>query len=301
MASIPNLYLKWRLFRELVGVPQSDAQIGSIIFGEGRDGAPKFSKLLYGDYGCSPEIADVLADFINRRLDLSRKSRSVAPPEAGSLSPSDLSATVYDFARRITEAGAITDREALDRAQDALLQEIVPAAPSNHMPRLVMERYGMGRFFEPFVSSDEEGPVVFVPGKHKGRLAIVGIDREPAMTYTFLVRDPRPAGQRSWDLKWGDTLRWIPAPSRPRLENGTLPLMADAFPVLPVKGRFLATSILVWDPAIQPLLDPRGADAAPAALSEEETSRLLTNLRRLQKRRPDGVTAWGAEYVVEMP
>ena len=301
MATIPNLYLKWRLFRELIGVPQSDAQIGSVIFGEGRDGAQKFSKLLYGDYGCSPEIAEVLADFINRRLDLSRKSRGLAPLGADALLPADLSGNVYDFARKITEAGAVTDATALDRAQDALLEEITPAPSSTSMPRLVVEQYEMGRFFEPFVSSDDAGPLVFVPGKHKGRLAVQGIDRQPAMAYTFLVRDPRPAGQRSWDLTWGETLRWMPAPSQPRLEDGTLPLMADAFPVLPVKGRFLATSILVWDPAVQPLLDPRGANPARAGLTEEETSRFLTNLRRLQKRRPDGLTAWGAEYSVEVP
>ena len=56
MTAIPNLYLKWRAFRELADVNDPDNWIGKELF-KTEDGAQRFSKLLRGDLGCSPAIA----------------------------------------------------------------------------------------------------------------------------------------------------------------------------------------------------------------------------------------------------
>jgi hypothetical protein len=71
--AVANLYLKWRAFRDIVSHPHSDAQIAEAIYGA-NDGAVKFSKLLYGDYGCSNEVAAELG-----HLDLRRRRQCFAP------------------------------------------------------------------------------------------------------------------------------------------------------------------------------------------------------------------------------
>jgi hypothetical protein len=299
MSTIPNLYLKWKAFRELIGMPLSDAQIGAQIFGEGREGAPKFSKLIYGDYGCSSEIAVELAAIINKRLDTSRRGRGLPALDAG-LKPADLTLPLHAFIRRLEAIAETTDADARDRAQQALLADLAPALGQQGPARLVVEQSSMTRSMGGFLKSGGDGPVIFEAGKHKGRLAVRGIDREPAMAYTFLARDPRPLGRHSWDYNWSETLSWLPSPSRPAFVEGELLLMPQAAPINPTPGRFLVTSVLLWNEAARAALDPRGASSEPGALDEVETSRFLTNLRRLQRRSPDAVTASGAEYEVRV-
>ena len=146
MAEIPNLYLKWRVCRELIGIPQSDAQIGAHIFGEGKEGAPKFSKLLYGDYGCPPEIGTELVAILNRRLENYRKSRGLDPTIMDRFRPSDLAMPLHEFTRKFIAAAEQTDADALDRTQEALLKEMSPGFGSNGDARLVMERYERAGF-----------------------------------------------------------------------------------------------------------------------------------------------------------
>jgi hypothetical protein len=76
--------------------------------------------------------------------------------------------------------------------------------------------------------------------------------------------------------------------------------MPEAAETLPIPGRFVATTVLLWDAGLQEALDPRGAAAQPAALDENATSRFLTNLRKLAKRRPEAVTTSSAEYLVSV-
>ena len=297
MATIPNLFLKWRAVRELIGVPQSDAQIGATIFGEGREGGPKFSKLLYGDYGCPPEIGAELIKIINGRIQNFRKGRSLdgTPNE---FSISDIEEPLYPFIRKLIVAGDVADEQALHRLQEALLDALKPKFGIDVAAQLVIERYELNRAFAGMVPSGGGGPIAFQVGRHKGRLAVHGIDREPAMAYTFLARDARAGGHRSWDLNWNETVLWVPSPSKPKLVDGTLHLMPEAAEVLPIPGRFIATTVLLWDADFQDALDPRGATAVPAALDEAGTSRFLTNLRKLAKRHPASVTTSSAEYMV---
>jgi len=298
MAPIPNLYLKWRALRELIGMPLSDAQIGAAIFGEGREGAPKFSKLLYGDYGCSPEIGTELAAIINKRVSRYRQARGLAAGDSDEFVAADLSWPLQSFTRKLIEAAGDIDSEAIERAQEALLQELAPASGTSGAAHLVVERYDNDRSFAGFLPSGGSGPIVFQAGKHTGRLAVLGIERAPAMAYTLLARDPRPVGQRLWDLDWREMVLWLPSPSAPALVDGALLLMPQAAPVSPVPGRFLATTVLVWDGAIRDALDPRSATAKPGALDEMETSRFFTNLRRVERRTPEAVSCFSAEYIV---
>lgn len=297
MASIPNLYLKWRAFRELVGMPRSDAEIGVALFGEDKDGPQKFSKLLYGDYGCSPEIGEALAAVLNRRIETVRQSRGLPRLNRDPFRGSDLDASLHVFLRHLAAAAAVADEEALDRTQQALLGELAPGFGIDGTIRLVVERFFVDRTFAPFLRSGGDGPVVFQVGRHKGQLAVLGVTAAPALAYTFVVRDPRPTGHRSWELNWNETLFWLPSPSRPRIVDGALLLMPPS-PLSPEPGRFLVTTVLVWEEASRAHLDPRGASAAAADLDEAETSRFLTNLRRLQRRRPATVTVSSAEYSV---
>jgi hypothetical protein len=69
-------------------------------------------------------------------------------------------------------------------------------------------------------------------------------------------------------------------------------------PVRPVPGRFLVTAVMVFDAAAIGRLDPRGSKPAPGALNELETTRFLTNVRRLAKRIPSPIAVATNEYRV---
>ena len=129
MDTLPNLHLKWRTFREIIGFHQSDAEIAKKIFGE-NDGAVKFSKLLKGDYGCTPEIAAEVMAVINRRLETFRKAQGLAPRGETVLSTGDIALPVYEFTQRLVAAadGKI-EPGALERAHRVLLEEMAPQVP----------------------------------------------------------------------------------------------------------------------------------------------------------------------------
>src|SRR5262245_46628043 len=140
MTSIPNLHLKWRLFRDLIGHPQADAQIAESIFGA-EGAAIKFTKLRFGDLGLSPEIATELISTINRRLEVYRKAQQLPAQGCNILSALDLELPVYDFAHRLL--GAVDHKispDALERAHRELLAEMAPK-PSQTASRLKIERY----------------------------------------------------------------------------------------------------------------------------------------------------------------
>jgi hypothetical protein len=152
--------------------------------------------------------------------------------------------------------------------------------------------------FETVQPSGGDGPVVFEAGRHLGRLAIEGLARDPLAVYALFARDPAPAGLRLWELKWGETVLWLPSPFAAKRRDGVLPLMADAQPVKPVPGRFSVTAVMVLDKAGAANLDPRGETPPSAALDEAQTTRFLTNLRRIMKRKPEALAVASNEYVV---
>ena len=78
----------------------------------------------------------------------------------------------------------------------------------------------------------------------------------------------------------------------------TVLIMPEAQSLQPIPGRFIATTVLLWEEGVRAQLDPRGKDARPDALDEAETSRFLTNLRRVVRKRPEAVTVSSAEYLV---
>ena len=162
MATTPGLYLKWRACRELVGMPMPEAEIAFRLFGETKweSSAPKFSKLLYGDYGFSLDTATELAEIVNKRLDVSLRARGL-PGLAEPLAPSEFTLPLYDFIRRIQSAARIEDGETLDRAQDALLGDLAPGVNPQGTVRLVIEKFAADRSFDGFLPSGGDGPVVF--------------------------------------------------------------------------------------------------------------------------------------------
>jgi hypothetical protein len=65
-----------------------------------------------------------------------------------------------------------------------------------------------------------------------------------------------------------------------------------------VPGRFLVTAVLVLDDTATGRLDPRGTKPPPGSLDELETTRFLTNVRRLAKRTPTPIVVATNEYRV---
>ncbi len=305
MTAIHNLYLKWRAFRELADVADPDNWIGNHIF-KTEDGAQRFSKLLRGDLGCSPIIAQDLTRFMNEWIGVARSrvpTAEAAPAEA--IAPADLDLPVLTFAARLHQALGAAAEKNLDRAHQGLLRDMtLQPARGEASPVLVVERHAAGRSFTSAMPSGGDGPVEFEAGKHKGQLAIIAATGTPAAAYTMFTRDPAPIGKRLWELSWGEAVLWLASPSQPRLSDGRLLLMPQAEPVRPVAGRFIVTCALVWDKAAIGRLDPRGAPGASVVFDEAETTKFLTNLRRLTedkfKKWQGAVTVSSAEYVVRV-
>ena len=297
MDAIPNLYLKWRAVREIVGLHQSDAEIAEKIFGE-NDGAVKFSKLLKGDYGCTPEIAAEVIAVVNRRLETYRRAQGLEARGDTTLSAGDIGLPLYEFTRRlVAAAGGNVAPDALERAHRVLLEEIAPRIPGTEAgARLRIERYSTDRLFAPFAPAGGEGPIVFEAGLHLGGLTIEGLARDPIAAYVLVTRDPAPE-QRLWDMKFGETVQWLPSPFAPvRCDSGHT--LMDPQPVKRVPGRFLVTAVMVLDDAAMGRLDPRGALPPTGVLNELETTRFLTNVRRLSKRTPAMIAVATNEYRV---
>jgi hypothetical protein len=178
-----------------------------------------------------------------------------------------------------------------------LLEEIAPHFPdSDTAPRLMIERYTSDRQFAPFAPAGGEGPVVFEAGRHLGGLAIEGLAQDPIAAYVLLTRDPAPQ-QHLWEMKFGETVLWLPSPFSPVRRDGGYTLMGPQ-PVSPVPGRFIVTAVLVLESAAMGRLDPRGSKPPRGVLNELETTRFLTNVRRLAKRTPTPIAVASNEYRV---
>lgn len=302
---IPNLYLKWHVFRGLADLVDTDKDVGLHLF-RSESGAESFAKLLRGDIACPSDIADGLSDYMNRRI-ATLSARAGSAPAAPPLTASDLALPTLTFAARLVEAIPDVPPARLDRAHDALIRDMTLAAaappPAGTAPRLVVERTAMSRSFGSAVlPSGGAGPLVFTVGRHKGQLAVIGVQGEPVAAYVMFTRDPAPTGRRLWDLAWGETVLWLPSPFRPKRIGERLALMERAEPVNATPGRFHVTAALLWREEARAALDPRPA-AAPGALDEAETALFLTRLRRMaedKRRKWDGaVDVLCCEYLVE--
>jgi hypothetical protein len=301
MTNIANLYLKWGVFRKLIGSGRSDAQIAKKIFGNTEGASILFSRLLYGDYGCQPNVASELVKVMNLRIDVHREDRKLPSRGAKRIASADLHLPVYEFIRHVIAVAEQIDTDELDAAHRSLLDEIAPRAGKDASPRLVVKRFDRDRSFPPFVGSGGDGPVDFEVGRHFGQLAVEDISVDPVATYAFLARDPHPLGCRLWDLSWRETMLWLPSPFTPARVAKTINLLPTAMPIMPDPGRFLATAVLVLDRKTVAELDPRGPDPAPGVLDEPQTARFLTNMRRLAKRKPASILIATNEYNVVLP
>lgn len=304
-AAIPNLFLKWLAVRELLRLPQSNAEIATRLWGP-DDGPSKFSKMLRGDYGCEPDVAGELAEVVNKRITIVRGAAGRHDPAAYQFRPTDFEAPALDFTRQIISTTEVIDSDALERTHKALVRELgpdVPASPGGNI-HLAIEQYGTTRFFEGATAASS-GPPVFEIGRHKGLFAIDGLPPEdlgrPLKVYVMFSRDPAPSGQRIWDIAFQDAVRWLPSPFDATVEGGRILLMREPKPVQPITGRFRLTAIVVRDPAVLPRLDPRGARATPAPLDEEETARLITNMTRVAKSHANAVAFCSSDYLVREP
>ncbi|MBX9590376.1 MAG: hypothetical protein K2X43_13800 [Hyphomonadaceae bacterium] len=298
-AALPSLYLKWLVFRELLRPPQSNAEIGTRIWGP-DDGPSRFSKLLRGDSGCDPEVAAELAEAVNKRIAMVRSANKQSDPPAHVFRGSDFELPVLEFARLLVMATKVIEPDAMDRSHRALLSEFAPArgVPG---PRLAIEPVGTGRYFEGATSASE-GPPVFEIGRHKGLFAVEGLPPERLAqgpkVYALFARDTSMTGKRIWDVPFSEAVRWFPSPFEPTVDGARLLLMPEPKPVQPVIGHFHLTVALVFEPAVIGRLDPRRPVGAPAPLDEEETARFLTNLHRLMKSHANALAVCGGEYIV---
>lgn len=304
---IPNLYLKWHAFRELLDLVDTDKDVGLHLF-RSDGGAEAFAKLLRGDIACPGDIADAMVDYMNRRI-AAQSGPTVTEGARPTLVPSDLALPSLAFAARLVDAMPDIPPTRRVRAHETLLRDMrlagaAPAGPAS-APRLVVERTSMSRTFGTAVlPSGGEGPLVFTAGKHKGQLAVIGVPRDPLAAYVMFTRDPAPTGRLLWDLAWGEAVLWLPSPFRPKRIGERLALLERAEPVNAVPGHFHVTAALVWQEAALKALEPR-ATADPGALDEAETALFLTRLRRMaedKRRKWNGaVQVLSADYVVEVP
>jgi len=300
--AVPNLYLKWLAFRELLRPPQSNAEIGTRIWGP-DDGPSRFSKLLRGDYGCEAGVASELAEAINKRISVVRAAKQHKQPAKHVFKGFDLELPLLEFARLIVTASEVIEPDVLDRSHRALLSEFAPAR-STTGPRLAIEHFGTARFFEGAASA-AGGPTIFEIGRHKGLFAVEGLPperlAEKPKLYALFARDTSMTGKRIWEVPFSEAVRWFPSPFEPVVDSGRLLLMPEPKPVQAVIGHFHLTVAVMLDPTIVGRLDPRGADSASAPLDEEETARFLTNLSRLTRSRPNALAVCGGEYIVRQP
>ncbi|MEM9029004.1 MAG: hypothetical protein AAGC70_11605 [Pseudomonadota bacterium] len=296
MSSIPSLYLKWRVFRALVGDARSDAEIARTVFHD-DDGPVKFTKLLYGDYGCRPEIATEFIDVINRCVVAQRNAHGLPPDPAKALNTSDLARSTCAFAQRLIDAAESVSAGRCEDAHGHLVSELLPAIRNDESQSMTIERFSLDRSFPALLPDD--GPVVFMPDRHSGQFSIQGIRQSPVATYVFVVRDTMSAGRFFWEQRWADNVLWLPSPFAPEQKGDTLLLMPGPQPVLAMPGRFVATAVVVFDGAAVESLDPSGLTSAPRRLDEDETARFVTRVRRLAKRMPQSVSVLRGEYIVE--
>jgi len=219
MTGIPNLFLKWRAFRSLIGDARSDAEIGRLIFGD-DDGPIKFSRLLYGDYGCAPEIASEFVALMNRRIATYRSARGLDVSEPDWIAAADLFQSTHQFTHKLIDAAGECDDERLAETHHELVAGLTSALPPDIAAPLQIERFAATRAFASMVPSGGDRPLTFVPERDLGQFAVEYDGRKAVAAYAFVTRDSSPAGQRFWDNKWGETVLWLPSPFEPVLDGG---------------------------------------------------------------------------------
>lgn len=301
---IPNLYLKWHAFVELVDLVDKDTNVGQLLFKD-PDGGQPFSKLLRGDLGLTPEIASELVGYMNENIARRAARQQTSRKTFAVLRPQDLEMPALAFAAHLISLAPWVAPERLDRMHKALVRDMTLSPPAHaNMHKLAVERFDQERSFGSFKPSGGAGPTVFEAGKHKGQLAVIEVEHQPLAAYTMITRDPAPLGKRIWELSWGETVLWLPAPSHPKLAGSRLPLMPGAEPVQPMPGHFHVTSALVWKAEAQEALDPRNGSPQPGAMDEVETALFLTRLRRMTEDKrgkwAGAVTVATAEYLVHV-
>ena len=260
-----SLYLKWLAFRELLRPPQSNAEIGTRIWGP-DDGPSRFSKLLRGDYGCDAGIASELADTVNKRIAVVRAAKARNRPPSHVFVGSDFEVPVLEFARLLVTATEVIEPDLLDRSHRALLSEFAPARVTPG-PRLAIEHVGTGRFFEG-TEAASDGPPVLRDRPAQGPLCRgrrAARQLADPKVYTLFARDTSMAGKRIWDVRFSEAVRWFPSPFEPTIEGGRMLLMAQPKPVEAVIGRFRLTVVVVFEPSAIGRLRParRASTCAP--------------------------------------
>lgn len=308
MSAMPNLFLKWRLFRELFDMPRSDREIAIAYWGP-NEGPSRFSKMLRGDYGVSADAAAMIAEVVDKRIATWRAARgAAAPSEAAAISASDLALPAGPFVRRLLAAAGPVDGDALDRAQRLAMEELTPRASSEGAPaRLLIERYRRERVFAPMEGAGSD-LVQFDPASDLGQLTVelsATEPKQPHYLYVMITRDASTAGQRFWELPFSETVWWLRSPFVPAFVDGhRIALMHEPQPVTPLPGRYRATAVLVFDADVLPRLDPRGGDAgdlSPCLPDEDLTLRFLTKLGRVVARTPEAVCVARADYEIVGP
>jgi hypothetical protein len=299
---VSTLYLKWRFFRDLLQMPQSDREIAIAYWGP-NEGPSKFSKMLKGDLGFPPDAADMLASVINRRIEVhaGAKSGSIGAPLRGG----DLYLPLFEFAAKVVAAGGPISPDSLERAHRGLLEQLVPVPPQDGPAlRLMVERFTTDRSFEGFRGANE-GPIEFEIGKHLGQISIEGDMiaqiKEAPLVYASVTRDPSPSGWL-WEGRFDDSFMWLPSPFPPKIDGKRLQILPEPTPLRPIPGRYRATAIIVFDRTLIGKLDPRAEKVAvpsPGRLDEARTARLLTNLSRMMQRDSSGLSVVTAEYIVK--
>ena len=291
MAKIPNLYLKWGVFRALFPDDRSDAVFAQNIFPDTATPETAFTKLKYGETGCQGRTAAKLAYEIHEFLRTHRRGRGITTDVSNPFSPPDLFLPVYQFTRRLIDlAGEVLPGQ-LAAANNFLIEALTAGGEENQNPNLVIEKIPMDRGWEPSGEDGDDGmrpldnrtPVKFDPLNHLGSFAIKGVSGEPAAVYVFEIRNPHPLGKHLWEYDWHETVNWVPSPFQPQRKGDLLLITRGPVRIHPVCGRFHLNAVVAFDRKILAKLDPRGEDAKPARLDEIQTARFLTNVKRLAK------------------
>jgi hypothetical protein len=158
-SQVSTLHLKWRFFRDLLQMPQSDREIATAYWGP-DEGPSKFSKMLKGDLGFPPDAADMLATIINKRIGVRNGIRAGEAAMRGG----DLYLPLFEFASKLVEVCGILDQDSLQRAHRGLLDALVPSRSADGgQLKLTVQRVAKDRAFEGFLGADE-GPTVFEVG-----------------------------------------------------------------------------------------------------------------------------------------
>jgi hypothetical protein len=283
MTKIPNLYLKWGVFRKLFPDERPDADFAAAFFPNTANREQAFAKLKYGDTGCRDSTAKTLAYEINEFMRRYRQGRGILATASNPFSPPDLFLPVYVFTKRLIEIAGEVAPGQLAAAHAYLIEALTASGEQHQGCRLVIKRISIERAFAGMEPSGSGAPVLFDPARDLGAFSIEEVSDDPAALYVFEIRDPQPGlGKLLWELEWSQTVSWVPSPFQARRTGNVLKITQGPVRIDPAPGRFHLNAVLVLNEQAIEELDPRDF-ARPAALDEFETARFVTNLKRLAK------------------